>query len=61
MAIINLSFAEDLLLFSRGDQKSVEMVVQAFEDFSKATGMKVNPFKCKVFFGNIGNDEKHSI
>lgn len=48
MVIINISFVDDLLLFSRGDQKLVEMVMQAFEYFSKATRMKVNPSKCKL-------------
>lgn len=37
------------------------VVMQAFEDFSKATRLKVNPSKCKVFFGNVGNDEKQRI
>lgn len=61
MVIINLNFADHLFLFSRGDSQSVEMVMQAFEEFSKSTGLKVNPTKCKVFFGNVGSDEKRSI
>lgn len=31
MSIINLSFADDMLLFSRRDSKYVEMVMHAFE------------------------------
>ncbi|XP_050909861.1 uncharacterized protein LOC127123701 [Lathyrus oleraceus] len=44
-----------------GDQKSMEMVMHAFDEFSKATGLTVNPSKCEVFFGNIENKEKQEI
>lgn len=56
-----LSFIDDLLLFSRGDQQSVEMVMQSFNDFYKAIGMVVNPSKCKLFFGNVEADIKQKI
>ncbi|XP_058742519.1 uncharacterized protein LOC131615016 [Vicia villosa] len=61
MDLIHLSFVDDLLLFSRGDQQSVEMVMQAFNDFSKAIGLVVNPSKCKLFFGNVEGDIKQKI
>lgn len=61
MALINLNFADDLLLFTRGDHKSVEMMMQAFNDFSKAIGLKVNPFKCNVFFGSVEFEDKKKI
>lgn len=36
-------------------------MMQAFEEFSKATGLKVNPAKCKFFYGNMNIDEKKRI
>lgn len=40
--IINLSFANSLLLFAIGDTESVELVMEKVNEFSKATGMYVN-------------------
>ncbi|XP_050919463.1 uncharacterized protein LOC127137006 [Lathyrus oleraceus] len=45
LKIINLSFADDLLLFSRGDTKSVDLMMENFDEFSKATCLVVNPHK----------------
>jgi hypothetical protein len=48
--IINLSFADDLLIFTRGDTKSVELVMAKIQDFSRSIGLHVNPSKCKIFY-----------
>lgn len=45
LSIINLSFADDLLMFARGDIKSISLVMEAFEGFSKSNGLSVNPNK----------------
>lgn len=36
-------------------------MMQAFEEFSKATGLKVNHAKCIFFYGNMDIDEKKRI
>ncbi|KAI5406004.1 hypothetical protein KIW84_052671 [Lathyrus oleraceus] len=51
--ITNLMFVGDVLLFSRGDHRSVELLVNAFKNFSMSTSMKVNPSKCKIYFGGV--------
>lgn len=51
--IINLSFADDMLLFTRYDTISITLLMDAFEEFLKSTSLSVNPAKCKVYFGNI--------
>ncbi|CAK8537112.1 unnamed protein product [Lathyrus sativus] len=43
--ITNLSFVDDLLLFSIGDCMSVELIMEAFNGFSDSTGFKLNPAK----------------
>lgn len=59
--IIDLSFIDDLLIFTRRVKKSVELAVMMFEDFSKATGLRVNPNKCQVYFGGLDNCVKDEI
>lgn len=59
--IINLNFADDLLLFARGDKRSIQLIIDAFEDFFTSTGLRVNPTKCKVYFGNVADNTKQEI
>lgn len=59
--LIEVSFADDLLLFVRGDRGSVEILMKTFTEFSEATGLTVNPSKCKVFFSNVAGDEQEQI
>lgn len=59
--IVNLSFADDLLLFSRGDNKSVELVMNVFTDFSKSTCLTFNSAKCKIYYGSVADRIKEEI
>ena len=56
LGITHLSFADDVLLLCRGDEKSIEMILKAFSFFSKSTGLQINPAKCKVFCGGLNYD-----
>lgn len=51
------SFTDDLLLMlsTRGDVISIQMIMRQFEDFSKANGLVANKAKYKVFFGGVGS------
>lgn len=49
LKITNLCFADDLVLLSRGDDWSVKMMMNMFTKFSKATDLKVNPQKCRIY------------
>ncbi|XP_075111638.1 uncharacterized protein LOC142181893 [Nicotiana tabacum] len=53
LGITHLSFADDLLLFSRGDNQSVAMLKQCFDQFSTASGLKANLNKSSVYFGRV--------
>jgi hypothetical protein len=59
--IINLSFADDLLIFTRGDTQSVELIMAKIKDFSQSTGLHVNPSKCKIFYGGVEDNIKDQI
>lgn len=43
LKIINLSFADDLLVFTRGDTKFVKLNMKMMVDYSEASGLQVNP------------------
>jgi hypothetical protein len=59
--IINLSFADDLLIFTRGDIVSVDLVMAKLRAFSNSTGLVVNPSKCKVYYGGVDDTTKRNI
>lgn len=51
--IINVSFVDDLRLFSRGDVMFVQLMIDRFNDFSASIGLYVNPGKCKIYYGGM--------
>lgn len=61
LRIINLSFADDLLLFSRGDYISIQMVLGKLETVLASTGLSVNKAKCRIFTCGIESDEEEKI
>ncbi|XP_058739137.1 uncharacterized protein LOC131611028 [Vicia villosa] len=61
LALTNLAFADDILLFCRGDVISINLLMKAFNKFSDSTGLIFNPRKCKVFFGSVDDDSKKII
>ncbi|KAH1256923.1 putative ribonuclease H protein [Glycine max] len=44
-----------------GDSKSVDMMLDTVQNFSDATGLVINPTKCKIFFGGIDDETKGVI
>ncbi|XP_058766244.1 uncharacterized protein LOC131639779 [Vicia villosa] len=61
LSIINWSFANDLLIFPRGDTRSVALAMEAFEEFSQSTSLVVNPSKRQVYFGSLEDDTRQAI
>lgn len=51
--IIQLSFADDLLLFSRGDTGSIKMLYDVFQELSLASGLVANSDKSSIYFGRV--------
>ncbi|KAL9246131.1 hypothetical protein vseg_019705 [Gypsophila vaccaria] len=50
MKLTHLCFADDLLMFCRGDCQSVSLLLSAFETFSLASGLTMNKAKSQLFF-----------
>lgn len=51
--IINLSFTNDMLLFTRGDTISIKLLMDVFNGLFQSIGFAMNPFKCKAYFGDV--------
>lgn len=50
LGILNLKFADDLLVFSSGDTGTVHLMMNQIQNFSEVTGLKMNKEKCKVHY-----------
>lgn len=61
LQIIQLGFADDLLLFCRGDVISVQLLFGCFSEFSMCSGLIANIEKSSIFFGGIGREEQNEI
>ncbi|XP_015081362.1 uncharacterized protein LOC107024978 [Solanum pennellii] len=51
--ITHLCFADDLLLFSRGDLESVKAIQMCFSQFSQASGLQANLNKSSIYCGGV--------
>lgn len=51
--LMHICFADDLLLFSKGDVGSVTQLFEAFKLFSSASGLKANQSKSSIYFGGV--------
>lgn len=58
VGVIHLCFADDLLLFSRGDLTSVKLLHGVFQDFSAVSGLRANLGKSQVYFGGMAHERK---
>ncbi|XP_074288473.1 uncharacterized protein LOC141613628 [Silene latifolia] len=57
----HLMFADDLLLFCKGDVKSIMVILRSFSTFSHASGLQMNPTKTNAFFNGVPTNIKHEI
>ncbi|CAH9110752.1 unnamed protein product, partial [Cuscuta epithymum] len=53
LGITHLAYADDLMLFSRGDKFSIEILVTALKDFGDVSGLRVNHDKSNIFLGGV--------
>ena len=52
----HLCFADDLILFSKGDVQSVQLLFSAFEKFSKDSGLTMNNLKSSFYCNGLTQD-----
>lgn len=60
-AISHLIFADDVLLFCKGNVDSATSLMNGLDLFSNASGLCPNKDKSQVFFGNVPSEIQNSI
>lgn len=61
VGLIHLCFADDLLLFTRGDISSIRRLLSVLDKFAAASGLKANQLKSNIYFGGVGVHLKQEI
>ncbi|XP_074314321.1 uncharacterized protein LOC141649534 [Silene latifolia] len=61
LRLTHLLFADDLLMFSKGDVQSIMLILRVLATFSGSSGLKVNAAKSKVVFNGVSESLKHDI
>lgn len=56
-----LSFADDSLLFSRGDINLVRRLFDCFQEFFKVSGLVANQTKNNIYFGRVIEADQQAI
>ncbi|KAK6146980.1 hypothetical protein DH2020_017892 [Rehmannia glutinosa] len=61
LKITHLVFADDLMVFSKGDIPSIKILIDCLNDFKYASGLDVNSFKSNLFTAGIIGDKLDNI
>ncbi|XP_074298556.1 uncharacterized protein LOC141629455 [Silene latifolia] len=61
LILTHLLFADDLLMFSKGDVQSIMLILRVLATFSGSSGLKVNAAKSEVVFNGVPESLKHDI
>ncbi|KAL0281741.1 UNVERIFIED_CONTAM: hypothetical protein Sradi_7291700 [Sesamum radiatum] len=61
LRIVNLCFADDVLLFCAGDVPSVRRLKEVFEEFAALSGLQINPGKSTVILSRAVQQERQDI
>ncbi|KAK4391599.1 hypothetical protein Sango_1937700 [Sesamum angolense] len=56
LKITQLLFADDLMLFSRGDLSSIRILMECLQEFRDVSGLAINTAKSNIFTAGIQND-----
>lgn len=59
--ITHLAFADDLMLFCRGDQGSLKILSNVMEEFSACSGLEINKDKSNFFVGGVQERELEEV
>ncbi|XP_062118795.1 uncharacterized protein LOC133832472 [Humulus lupulus] len=61
LKLINLCFADDLLLFCKGSISAVKSVKEVLDEFAAVTGLSINSHKSHIFFGGVSSLDRSRI
>ena len=56
-----LCFVDDLLIFSKADQRTVEIIMNTLWDFANLSGLRLNPSKSVIFVSNSPRNTKNFL
>ncbi|KAL2905400.1 LINE-1 retrotransposable element ORF2 protein [Bienertia sinuspersici] len=59
--LTHMCFADDLIMCCKGEKKSVEKILQAFNVFSKTSGLQANNSKTELYTSGMKEDEVQQI
>lgn len=54
LKITHLEFADDLMLFSRGGEGSIRILMDCMKEFGEVTGLKLNVAKSNIYLAGVG-------
>lgn len=61
VGLTHICFADDLLLFTKGNTASIQLVRLILDKFAAVSGLKANPAKSCIYFGGVQQEEKMNI
>ncbi|XP_062085617.1 uncharacterized protein LOC133791714 [Humulus lupulus] len=61
LQLVNLCFADDLILFCKGNFRSVQILFEGFSNFCHCSGLAANLSKSQIFFGGVAAEVKNDI
>ncbi|XP_062093665.1 uncharacterized protein LOC133799682 [Humulus lupulus] len=61
LELVSLCFADDLVLFCKGTNRSVQIITECFKSFSSVSGLTANVEKSRVYFGGMNAAETKEI
>ncbi|KAK4384655.1 hypothetical protein Sango_3039000 [Sesamum angolense] len=61
IGLINLCFADDVLLFCKAHLPSIIVICDALNEFAALSGLKVNPAKSQIIFSRAVQQERQQI
>ncbi|VFQ62431.1 unnamed protein product [Cuscuta campestris] len=59
--LINLWFADDLIVICRPDEKSIKCVMEVLAHFKKTTGLSINHGKSQIVMAGVNHKEKKKL
>lgn len=59
--LINLCFADDLMIFCKGELSSILCIQEALSEFETLSGLSPSPGKSSIFFSGVPSTVKQSI
>ncbi|XP_010474252.1 PREDICTED: uncharacterized protein LOC104753747 [Camelina sativa] len=60
IGLTHLSFADDLLIFSDGKVRSIDGIVQVFDEFAKWSGLRISMEKTTIYLAEL-TDAVHQV